>query len=391
MTTLNIKTRDQFVTDEVAAIQAALPGTFLFPVGSIVRALTDGHSATAIWLQANIQLAYNRERLATCTGDDVDSFIADFGLTRLDATEASGNVQFASFTASTQRIIPVGATVSTQDSSVSFNVKADTTNIYYNSAANGYIIPAGIGTINAPVSIPVQATTPGTIGNVNANTITVINSPITGIDTVNNSAAFTNGQNEETDAEVRKRFVDYLNSLSKATKTAISFAIESYQEGVEFVLVENENYDTGDEELGYFYAVVDDGSGDPSPSFISGIQNAVEQVRGLTIRYDIKAPVIVDAAIVATVVKPASYNNPDLASLIATALTDYVNAIPFGGTLYYTRIPQVIYNALQTIAPTIIDQFNVTSVTINGSTSNLVSTFKQALKTVTPPVINITS
>lgn len=386
---LNIKTRDQFVTDEVAAIQAALPGTFLFPVGSIVRALTDGHSATAIWLQANIQIAYIRERLATCTGADVDSFIADFGLTRLGATEASGTVQFASFTANTQRTILVGATVSTQDSSISFDVTADSTNPYFNAGVNGYVIPPGIGTIGAPVSIPVQATTPGIIGNVNANTITVINSPITGIDTVNNNIAFTNGSNEETDAQVRKRFVDYINSLSKATKTAISFAIESYQEGTEFALVENINYTNDSQELGYFYAVVDDGSGSPSPEFLAGITNAIELVRGLTIRFEVKAPILVDAVIVATVIKPSTYTNPDLATLIETALTNYVNEIPFGGTLFYTRISQVIYNVLQDLAPTIIDDFNVTSVTLNGGTSNLVSTFKQALKTLTPPVINI--
>jgi hypothetical protein len=389
MPALNIKTRAQFVTDEVAAIQAALPGTFLFPPGSIVRALTDGHSATAIWLQANQQYLYNRERLATSTGLDVDTFIADFGLTRLPGVASSGEVQFASFTPTIQRVILLDATVSTQDGSVSFKITEDDENPYWNASAGGYIIPPGIGTVGSPVSLPVEATVEGIIGNVNVNTITVINSPITGIDTVNNAIAFANGQDEQTDAQVRTYFVDYLNSLSKATVSAISFAIESYQEGVEFVLVENENYDTNEPELGYFYAVVDDGSGDPQPSFLAGIQNAVEAVRGLTIRFDIKAPIIVDAVITATVIRPSSYSNPGLAGLIETALTDYVDTIPFGGTLYYSRISQVIYNVIQSVAPTIIDQFNVTAVLLNGGTSNLVATFKEGLRTVTPPVITI--
>lgn len=381
--TLNIKTRDQFVEDEIAAIQAAAPNTFLFPPGSIIRAFVDGHSSTAIWLQANQQLLYNRERLASSQGEDVDSFLADFGLTRLPAVPASGEVTFSSYTYNTQRLIAVGSTVTTPDGDVSFAVIVDTENANYNPSLNAYVMSPATPSID----VPVQATTAGTIGNVNANTITVITSPIPGVDTVTNAVAYDDGQNQQTDAQAKSYFVDYWNSLSKATKTAISYAIESYQEGVTFVLVENENY-SDEVQFGFFYAVVDDGSGDPPDSFIDGIRNAVEEVRGFTIGFDIKKPIIVDADISATVVLPDDYSNPDLVSIITTALDNYINLIPFGSTLFYSRIAQVIYNAINSVAPTLIDQFNVTSVLLNGGTSDLTSTFKEKIK---PDIINITT
>jgi uncharacterized phage protein gp47/JayE len=373
---LNIKTRDQFITDEVAAVEASAPGVFQFPVGSIVRALVDAHSSTAMWEQALIQLVYNRERLSTSTGEDVDSFVGDFGLTRIAAEPATGEVTFSSFVDSTQRLVPVGAIVSTQDGSISFTVTADTSNPNFNPSLNSYVIDIGTSSID----VPVQANTAGVIGNVAVNTITVINSPITGVDTVTNAEAFDNGVNAQTDAQLRQFFIDYLNSLSKATKSAIGFAVESVNGVTEYVEVENLNYDTDLEQLGYFYVVVDDGTGNPSPELLASVTLAVDAVRGLTIRFDIKAPQILTANITATIDLPPGYSNPTLVSDIETALQTYINLIPFGETLFYTRIAQIIYNALQDIAPEIIDEINVTSILLNGGTSNLTSTTKQAIK-----------
>lgn len=390
---LNLKTRDQFVQDEVAAIQANLPGAYQFSVGSIVLAIVDAHGSTAMWEQALVQYVYNRERLATSTGADADSFVGDFGLTRLPAEPATGNVQFASFTPTTIRTINVGSTVSILGGAVSFAITADATNTYFVPAQNAYVLPPGVGTVAVPVSIPVEANTAGAIGNVNANTITVINSPIPGIDTVNNGSPFDNGKDQQTDPELRVYFVSYLNSLNRATKGAIAFAVESVNGVVEYNLVENENYDTDAEQLGYFYVVVDDGSGTPPGELIASVVNAVEAYRGLTIRFDVKAPIIVDAAIVADITLPSIYNTPTYISSIVTSVTDalttYISLIPFGETLYYTRISQIIYNVMNQLFPTIIDQINVSNVTLNGTTSDLPSSGKESIRANPTPVINV--
>jgi uncharacterized phage protein gp47/JayE len=381
---LNLKSRDQFVQDEIAAIQSDLPGAYQFAIGSIVRAIVDAHGSTAMWEQSLIQLVYNRERLATSTGEDADSFVGDFGLTRLPAVAATGDVQFWSFVANTTRTINVGSTVSTPDGSVSFEVTSDPTNSYYDAGSNAYIIPPGDGTAGSPVSIPVQATTAGTIGNVKANTITVINSPITGIDKVNNADPFENGKERQTDPELRQYFIDYLNSLSRATKGAIAYAVESVPQVLQYILVENENYDTDDEQLGYFYVVATDGTPSPSATFLTNVATAVEAYRGFTIRYDVKAPVALTADISATINVPDQYTTPDYVLAIQQAITDaletYIEFIPFGETLYYTRIAQIIYNTMQSLFPADISEINVTNILLNGGTSDLTSTPKQIIE-----------
>jgi uncharacterized phage protein gp47/JayE len=381
---LNLKSRDQFVQDEIAAIQSDLPGAYQFAIGSIVRAIVDAHGSTAMWEQSLIQFVYNRERLATSTGEDADSFVSDFGLTRLPAVAATGNVQFWSFVANTTRTINVGSTVSTPDGAVSFQVTADPNNGYYNTGSNAYIIPSGDGTVSSPVSIPVQATTAGTIGNVKADTITVINSPITGIDKCNNADPFENGKERQTDPELRKYFIDYLNSLSRATKGAIEFAVESVPEVLQYILVENENYDTGDEQLGFFYVVATDGTASPGSTFLIKVATAVEAYRGFTIRYDVKAPVALTADISATIDVPSQYTAPDYVLTIQQAVTDaletYIEFIPFGETLFYTRISQIIYNTMQSLFPADISEINVTNILLNGGTADLTSTAKQIIK-----------
>src|SRR5579863_1597263 len=97
METLNLKSREQLVNTEIAAIQGALPNTFQFPLGSVIRALVDADSTIAIWEESLIQFVNARCRLATSEGTDADSFVADFGLTRLPGVAASGLVTFASF------------------------------------------------------------------------------------------------------------------------------------------------------------------------------------------------------------------------------------------------------------------------------------------------------
>ncbi|MFT2588653.1 baseplate J/gp47 family protein, partial [Escherichia coli] len=72
--------------------------------------------------------------------------------------------------------------------------------------------------------------------------INTIAQAITGIDTVTNAAGLTNGEDAELDADFRARFIHYINSLSKATKAAVLYAILSLQQNVSAVIVENQAY-----------------------------------------------------------------------------------------------------------------------------------------------------
>src|SRR6185437_11687680 len=158
---------------------------------------------------------------------DVDTFTADFmpildgsqtsdlpsGSPRLGAQAATGIVTFSRLTAAPSTcFVPVGATMMTVDQTQSFTVTADPSNPnFVGQPAQGYILQSSV----ASVDVPVAAIVPGIGGNVLANTITVMTSPVTGIDAVTNAAAFFNGIDQESDSALKKRFADYILGLSR--------------------------------------------------------------------------------------------------------------------------------------------------------------------------------
>ncbi len=383
MSTLPLKSREQFVIDEIAAIQAQLPDTYQFTLGSIVLAIVEAHGATAIWEESLIQFVLARTRLATSQGTDCDTFVADFGLSRLPAVAATTSVIFSSYSVNQQRIVPVGATVTTQagiTSAVSYAVTIDITNPAYNPLVNGYVMA-----INTPsVTVPVQCTVAGIVGNVPANTVTVINSPIPSIDTVTNPSPVDTGLPAQTDTQLRTYFVAYLNGLARATQTALGFAIQSVQEGLEYLIVENTDYASQTEVLGQFYAIVDDGSGDPPDQLLTQVRTALNNYRGLSIRYAVYPPIIVDATVTATIVFPTIdqvlYVNPDIVPAANAAVNLYISLIPFGGTLFYGRLYHIIYNVINNIVPDLVDLFDITDLLLNGDTVDLTSLNTEAIR-----------
>ncbi|MFO0949553.1 MAG: baseplate J/gp47 family protein [Isosphaeraceae bacterium] len=98
------------------------------------------------------------------------------------------------------------------------------------------VLPAN----TASVAVPVRAAAPGSGGNVRAGSIAVITTPVPGVDTATNAAAFINGVDAESDPAFRTRFVLYLASLSRATKAAVSYAVTSVQQGVVCTITENQ-------------------------------------------------------------------------------------------------------------------------------------------------------
>lgn len=60
-----------------------------------------------------------------------------------------------------------------------------------------------------PVSVTVTAATPGADGNVGANTILIVDTPITGLASIDNPAPAFGGIDEESDESLRERIVEY--------------------------------------------------------------------------------------------------------------------------------------------------------------------------------------
>jgi hypothetical protein len=280
------------VTNMVASIQARATIALNLTVGSVLRAIVEAVAAMGLWLEAQIAYVLTITRATTSNGPDLDSFINDFGLSRLGAIASTGNLTFSRFSTVGSAVVLPNASAQSEDGTENFLVTVNTSNAAWNAMAGGYLMLPGTGS----VIVPAQAVTPGAGGNVLANTITVITQPTPGIDAVTNGFAFANGLNSESDSAFRARFVLFINSLSKAIKTAIQFAVASVQQGIALTLMENFAYN-GSYQPGYFYAVIDDGTGDPPDALVTRVAQAIEAVRGFTIQYGVFKPIVLTASV----------------------------------------------------------------------------------------------
>jgi uncharacterized phage protein gp47/JayE len=352
---------DTLVQNQVASVQANSNLVLDdFIPGSILLALIEANTAAvALWLQGLADYDLSLTRAATSDGSDLDSWMADFGFTRTPATYATGVVTFSRVNANMQAVVPFNTQLQTTNAIATFSVTIDTTNANYNSLLGGYVLAVNTTSIN----VPVQANQPGTGGNVASNSITIITTPIAFVDSVTNSSSFTNASNAETDAAFRAGFILYLGSLSKATLSAVEYAIQSVPGVQSYTVNDNVAYGGGTQ-YGYFYVVIDDGTGDPSSQLLSNVNNAIEAVRGLTITYGVFACTVTTINVVMTVTVATGYSHSTIAPIVQAALESYINSLSVGANVYYTRLIQVAYDC----TPGIQD---ITGYTLNSGTSDI--------------------
>src|SRR5664279_484175 len=122
---LSLKSFSQLVEDMGAALQGSATALVDVSVGSVIRAIFESNASVVLWLQWLVLQVLQTTRAATSAGSDLDSWMLDYGLTRLPASPASGTVTFSRFANNLSAFIPMGAIVKTSDGSLSFSVTAD--------------------------------------------------------------------------------------------------------------------------------------------------------------------------------------------------------------------------------------------------------------------------
>jgi uncharacterized phage protein gp47/JayE len=357
---LSLQTFNNMVQSMAAAVQSAATQIVDLTVGSTLRAILEANASIALWMQWLILQVLQMTRAATSNGADLDSWMADFSLSRLPATPAAGVVTLTRFNTGLGGTIPVGALVRTADGSQTFAVYEDASLPAWDPVQGCYLLNQA----DASIDVPVRAQIAGTSGNVQVASITVISSALSGIDVVSNGSTFENGIDEESDAALRERFQAYMASRARATLTSISYAIASVQQGLSSVILENQD-STGAWQPGNFHIVVDDGSGYPSSGLLASVQVAVSAVRPVGSTFSVSAPHVVVANVQFTV---ALTGNADLTSLtpsLSDAANRYINALAIADQLPASRIAQVIYSAFPQVT-------NVTNILINGQASDLI-------------------
>jgi uncharacterized phage protein gp47/JayE len=358
---LPVRSFTTIVRDMAAAITASAGELIDVSVGSVLRALIESNAAIVLWIQWLILLTLQSTRAATCTGVDLDTWMADFSLLRLPAVAATGIVTFSRFSGTAAAAVPVSTLIKTQDGSVTFVVIADPSNLAWQASKNAYALAIGVMAID----LPIIATVAGISGNVLPNTITLLASAVPGIDVLNNQLATSEGMAEESDDAFRSRFTNFLAARSRATLDAIGYAISLVGSDLSYVVQENVDA-AGNARAGNILIVVDDGSGTIAGPLFDSLALAIEAVRPVGTIFSIQPPRIIQVAASLALEYPPGLSVSNIEDFVRSALETYINSRKIGSTLSVTRISQLVYR----IEPKII---NISSVMLNGLGVDLVA------------------
>ncbi|QIW88697.1 baseplate J-like protein [Bacillus phage P59] len=189
-----------------------------FSVGSAMRAL---YEAVSIELEQFYILT--RENMMESVEQGVYS---SFGFTRKKSGKAYGVVQVAFHNATQNEIIlSRGSRFSSS--------YAEYPQVY--ETLVDYRIPKG----SILVDFEVHCTIPGTVGNIPAGVLDIMQSPLANVREVTNPAAFQTGQDQEPLEEMRSRFSSFIKALSRATIPAVEYGTRTVEE-VSGVWIEEE-------------------------------------------------------------------------------------------------------------------------------------------------------
>lgn len=371
---ITTRTFNDFLSSALNIVSTKANAALDTRVGSVIRAMYEASATQWLFLQSMILKVQTMQRGATSTGDDLVSFYADFGFSMLPATLNTGQATFSRYQANASApIIPVAALVQASLGNIQYQVVADATNPAYVPAVNGYQLPANA----LSVTVSVQAVAAGTASNLLAGALNQLVTPLPGIDTVTNASPINNAKDAESEAASRVRFVAYITGgLIKATAAAIDSAIAGVQQGLNWLKLENQNFDQS-AHLGFFTVVAQDGSGTLPAATSTAISQAIEATRGFTIGFNLQPPTTITANVAATAVLPAGLDAGTAAgakTAAQNAVASYINGRSIGKSLEIERVSKAAIDAMIAyLAALGIDTGDVSlnGMTLNGAASDL--------------------
>ncbi|GBR68898.1 baseplate J/gp47 family protein [Gluconobacter kanchanaburiensis] len=365
---LSLRSFSTTVSTAVTTAQASCSQLLDVSVGSPVRALMESVGGVGLWLQYLVLQFLLKTRLATSVGSDCDSFVNDFGMTRLAGTPSTGLVTFASFTASDQSaVVPPGVIVRTVGG-ISFAVTKDQSLSAWSESAGGYVRAAGVSSLSVPVACQVA----GASGNVSIGAICLMGTAVSGLDTVTNPAAFLNGSDQETDAQLRTRFPLWLAAKASASRAAVGNAIANVQSDLSYSLRDGIDA-AGVARSGYFTAVINDGSGVPSDQLLSEVYGVIETVRALGVGFGVQAPQVLSISVSMDVVVPSSVPVQQAESAIQSVIAQDIASMAVGDGYPYSRLSYLAYVGAG------VSVSSVLNVRLNGEQADIPANGNQAL------------
>ena len=309
--------------------------------------------------------AYNAFNPKAASGVTLSNLVQLNGITRLPATKTRAEL---SITGDSGTVVPLGSLVSTSDTGDSLSTD---TAVTLDGAGNGNVFATALE-----------------FGNINmlSGTITIIDSPVAGWDTVTNNSDAAIGSDQESDPELRARRQRSVATESQAIIDGIRAGVENIDNTTQALVLENDTDTTDANGLPphSFQVIVVGGLNSDvaniiwlkKPAGILAFGDITEQVidsQGISHDISFSRPVIVDIYVEVTLTTFAEYpvNGDDL---IKQAIVDYANGDLVEGRSFglsddviYTRL----YTPINSVGGHEVDDLQIGIVDPASGTANV--------------------
>jgi uncharacterized phage protein gp47/JayE len=299
--------------------------------GSVIRTIVEALLAETDIQNYTVDQIYKAMNIDTATGIDLDNIVAILGVTRKKATYAEGIVTFGrSDIYDTDIAIQYAQMVSTR--------KNNSNGITYEFIVIDDNAKLKAGELQTIVNI--RSTEPGAM-YLPAGSITIMNTPVIGIEYVTNLTEFRGGTDEETDESLRQRAKQALAGLGKGTNAALRSALLNVS-GVVDAIVLDLNRGVGTSDI-----VVITNDMPPSTALMNEIEYIINITKSAGIDVGTIYPSIYtqDISVTITDITGAVVSQDNINSA-GNAIVEYCNSMSVGDVLIVSQLERVIGNAI---------------------------------------------
>lgn len=262
--------------------------------------------------------------ILTATGTELDNIAAIWGIKRKDSAAGLGTFKFSRNVVSSMAImIPTGTIITTLPSD-------DGSVIQYTTKSDA-VIESNLNS----VQVSAVCSSDGKAGNISSNINFLISSPLPGVDKVELLQDITNGSDQENDDSLRARCIDTIQNMqNEGSGTANDYRNWVMGvNGVKDASVWECNRGPGTVDI-----VVLANNGIPDSNLLQQCQSAIDSKKPICVDAKAIAPVNVVVTANITLSLAKGYTKDSVLSAVQSAVTNYINSILPGKTVYSSGI-----------------------------------------------------
>jgi uncharacterized phage protein gp47/JayE len=216
--------------------------------GSVIDTISQAFGAVGASIERQIEKVRDAFDFRNATGAELDERLSELPpntIQRQSATFARGEL-----TLSFNPALSANLTINEN----STFTRSDAQNVIY-TVVQAYTVPSGTSTF----TVTVEASQEGTAGNCASGLVNTILDAPSQITSVTNSLPFANGQEQETDTQLKRRALLYLKSLGRCQPSALEYSALSLPSTQGRLILASIYEDPN--QAGYSELAIDDGSG----------------------------------------------------------------------------------------------------------------------------------